>query len=217
MGEEQIWAQLELRSQNICQILAQALDGAGQDEDADRIGEGSKKLRLEDTNEGGDEGEEISAYANKMNGEDGEDSDDEEEEEEDYDSEDDGVDLGENVQALRDPSSEEEDEGKDAKRLELRNSKILIPKPRRGGHPDLDDGFFDLAEFNAETERAEAKSSSKGHLGDDNDNDEEEDDDSLDLFASMDGPAILDENDLESSGGTSRSILSFVCMSCSRT
>lgn len=196
MGEEQIWAQLELRSQNICQILAQALEGAGEDGDADMIGEGAKKLKLDDE-EGMDEGEDD------KDEEEDEDDDEEDEGEEDEESEDDAVDLGENVEALRDPSSEEEDDDEDNySAFSSLLSRSQKPKPsslkRRGGHSELDDGFFDLAEFNAETEAAEARSSSKGRLADDDDV-EDDDNESVDLFASVDGAANLE--DLGGSGG----------------
>lgn len=206
MGEEQLWAQLELRSQNICQILAQALEGAGEDDEADMMSEASKKLRLEDDDE---EEEDEDELLDVFRGQTGDDDDDEdsEEDEEDSDSGDDPADLGENVEALRDPSSEaEEDEDDevsiDALEKDLRRAGVSLPKRRRGGHSVLDDGFFDLAEFNAETEQAEAKSSSKGRLADE-DEDEDDETESVDLFASVDDAATFDEDDLESSGGTS--------------
>ena len=45
-------------------------------------------------------------------------------------------------------------------------------KGARSGHPELDDGFFSLAEFNAETEESEARVSSKGRLASDSEDDD---------------------------------------------
>lgn len=83
------------------------------------------------------------------------------------------VENAEDVIELRDPSSDDSED-------ELRSLKNL--KRKRGKHSELDDDFFDLAAFNAETEQAEARSSSNGRLGGEEDSDEDIDM-SVDLFA----------------------------------
>ena len=76
----------------------------------------------------------------------------------------------------------------------------------------MDDGFFSLAEFNAETEEAEARDVSKGRLGqdDDEDDDDNDADDHVDIFAAVDdvGQATFEEDDLEAGGGSWIHILS---------
>lgn len=77
-------------------------------------------------------------------------------------------------------------------------------EPLQGqGDFGLDDGFFDLNAFNTETEEAEARVVSSGHLGDEDDNSDDEM--SVDLFAPMDNLDHFDEGDLENnnSGGSS--------------
>lgn len=83
-------------------------------------------------------------------------------------------------------------------------------KPKGGGHPELDDGFFDLAAFNRETEEAEAKASSRGRLGKrDSDSEDEDLEDDVDMFAPIDDTTgAFDEEDLEGGSGGMR-ILSY--------
>ncbi|KAL1739173.1 hypothetical protein HDZ31DRAFT_69214 [Schizophyllum fasciatum] len=66
------------------------------------------------------------------------------------------------------------------------------PARRARGHPKLDDGFFDLAVFKAETEAAEARCVSRGRLDDEDGSDEDGDDMSVDLFAPVEAIAPLD-------------------------
>jgi U3 small nucleolar RNA-associated protein MPP10 len=204
---EQVWAQLELKSAGLCDTLRFALDATGA-ADPDELG-------LEDDDEGAgptkkarvravDEEEDLDmADLEDMEGFDSEEDedmdDDEDSEETDDDGEDaestDNEDLGEAIQPLRDPS-EDEDEGEGEggvgsslfSHIKSALKRADKPKPaRRGGHPELDDDFFSLAEFNAETERAEARKSSRGRLGGDDDDDEVPDTgEDLDLFAPVD-------------------------------
>ena len=62
----------------------------------------------------------------------------------------------------------------------------------------MDDGFFSLAEFNAETEEAEGENVSRGRLGQDDDDDDDADDD-VDFFAPVDdmSETLFEEDDLE--------------------
>ncbi|PIL31997.1 hypothetical protein GSI_06701 [Ganoderma sinense ZZ0214-1] len=224
MSHEQIWAELELRAQTVCDVLNYALDGPVRDgeseeegsEDDEDMDEGEaamvqrmKAMRQALLDEGFDladlEGIDVGEDDEADESEDSEDEDEDEDESEETD-EDEGdaeeMDLGEGVEELRDPSDvDEEDE------LEVNGPSFLSGgkrtlkiKLKRGGHPTLDDGFFDLAAFNAEIEAAESRSSSRGRLSKgDEDEDEDEDDpgEEVDYFASLDTPEAFDEEDLE--------------------
>ncbi|OBZ79155.1 U3 small nucleolar RNA-associated protein MPP10 [Grifola frondosa] len=186
-------------------------EGMTSDEEDDRE---IKKLRKEFLDRGLDPSilESLDLDAD-MDSEDEEDEDEDDDEGEDEDSEsqdeeseEDGeedVDLEEGIVELHDPSDEDEE---DDEGLELDKPSILKGgtralrwRPKPTSHPELDDGFFDLATFNAETEEAEAQAVSKGKLGKDDDDDEDDvgDDESVDLFASVDDTTTLDEADLE--------------------
>ncbi|KAI0639368.1 U3 small nucleolar ribonucleoprotein complex, subunit Mpp10 [Trametes polyzona] len=218
MGDEQIWAQLELRAQNMCEVLDYALDGPAEEpesdnEDQDRklkkmrealIAEGFDPEELEgmEFDDEGDEDEDEDSEDDEDEDEDDEEEESEEEEDNDDDGED--ADLGEGVEELRDPSDEEEDEDEPeiGEPSFLNGGKRTIKiKPRKGGHPELDDGFFDLAAFNAEIEAAESKSASRGRLSKDDDDEDEEEEEDIDYFASVDDQAAFDEEDLEDAGG----------------
>ena len=85
----------------------------------------------------------------------------------------------EGVAELRDESLDEEEEDE-------RPSFTPASPRRKGGHPGLNDGFFDLAEFNAETEEGEAGFISNGALDADSDG-VASDEDNIDYFAAIDG------------------------------
>ncbi|KAI8995597.1 U3 small nucleolar ribonucleoprotein complex, subunit Mpp10 [Trametes punicea] len=205
MSDEQIWAQLELRAQNVCDVLDYALDGPTEGVESDDEDEARKLKRVRQAliDEGFDlEGMEL----DEDDEESSETDEDEEGEEEEGEDEDDGedADLGEDVQELRDPSDEEDepDEPEIGEPSFLNGGKrtIKLKPPRRGGHPELDDGFFDLAAFNAEIEAAESKSVSRGRLSKDDDEEEEEEEEEVDYFASVDEQAQTEE-DLGNAGG----------------
>lgn len=207
MDDDQIWEQLDLRAKRICTTLEHALE-TGNDEDSDTEegeGKGLKKAfrNVDGTLEeaglddiGFDDDEDFL--------EDDESSDDDEHESEEGDSEDD-PDLGEDTVELHDPSDEEdegeEDDGHHASMADVLRIK-RFPKRKTGGHPELDDGFFDLASFNAETERAEARKVSRGRLGDGSDEDDSDENGSVDLFAPVDGVEGSEQSDPEQDGGT---------------
>ncbi|KAH9898432.1 U3 small nucleolar ribonucleoprotein complex, subunit Mpp10 [Cubamyces lactineus] len=214
MNDEQIWAQLELRAQNVCNVLDYALDGPAEEPGSDNEDEGRKlkKMRQALIDEGFDP-EELEGMDFGEDDEDEEgDSEDEEDEEddlegeesEDEEDEDDGDDaeLGEDVQELRDPSDDEDDDEPEIGEPSFLNGgkRTIKIKPRRGGHPELDDGFFDLAAFNAEVEAAESKNVSRGRLSKDDDEDSDEEDEEVDYFASVDDQPELDE-EVDNAGG----------------
>ncbi|KAI0778152.1 Mpp10 protein-domain-containing protein [Trametes elegans] len=220
MSDEQIWAQLELRAQNLCTVLDYALDGPAEEAESDNEEQERKlqKMRQALIDQGFDptqleglelvEGSEDDEDEDEESGED-EDEDDEEDKSEDEgedEGEDDGEDeeLGEDVQELRDPSDEEDEEAEPeiGEPSFLNGGKRTIKiKPRRGGHPELDDGFFDLAAFNAEVEAAESKKVSRGRLSQDDEDEDEDEDEDVDYFAAVDGQAANDEDGAEDAGG----------------
>ncbi|TFK89783.1 Mpp10 protein [Polyporus arcularius HHB13444] len=219
MSDEQIWAELELRAKNVCDVLDFALDGPAQEVDSGEEEDGEseeederdlKKMRQALIDEGFDPDElEGMGFDEDDDDDSDDDEEDEEEEEEEEDEEESGEDeadtedahFGEDVQELRDPSDEEDLEAGEPSFLSG-GKRTLNPKPKRGGHPVLDDGFFDLAAFNAEIEAAESKNVSRGRLSkDDDDEDEDEDAEPVDYFAPVDDTPAFDEEDLEDGGG----------------
>ncbi|KAL6309986.1 U3 small nucleolar ribonucleoprotein complex, subunit Mpp10 [Sparassis latifolia] len=206
MNEDQLWAQLELRSKNVCDMLEYTLDGdveSGDDVEGGEL-EGTKLRRvmmdedidMEDLE--GMEGMEVDGdKADDDEDDESESGDEEESGEEEHQGQ-------EDIAELRDPSDNDAD---------LENPSFLSGGKRTlrrkhnfGSHPELDDGFFDLATFNAETEEAEARSVSRGKLGkeDSDEDNEDEDAEAVDLFAPIDdNAAAFDEEDLE--GGPSES------------
>ena len=196
MKEDQIWAQLELKAANVCETLQQAFDAGDMDSrgglDIEDEEESSDSEELDDMEglEGGEEDWEM---------EDSEDGDIEEEEEEE-DSDSDPEELGEDVAELRDPSSDEMS-GEDDLEIDSnkRPSKKSSGKDRKR-HPELDDNFFSLAEFNAEIEEAESKNVTRGSLSKDSDSESDEDD-GLDLFAPVSDEEDTEEAMHQDSGG----------------
>ena len=230
MSDEQIWAELELRAQGVCEMLNYALDGEIRDAAEDEEGEGAEDARGKELErmrqaliaEGFDpaelegldlDGMEVDEDSEEDDDEEDEDSEDDEESDESED-EDDGedADLGEDVEELRDPSDEEELDVEEPSFLN--GGKRTLKLKRKGGHPVLDDGFFNLAEFNAETEAAESKNVSRGRLSKDDEDDEDEDEDaeSVDLFTPVDDPETFDEEDLENGGVCKGFFVDVLCL-----
>jgi U3 small nucleolar RNA-associated protein MPP10 len=191
MGTDQLWNQLELRAQGICELVNLVFEGEYPDPEAlekDSSQEEADEMEVDDD----DDDEWI--------------MEDEEMEEEEESSED-SI-LGEHIAPLSgssfDPSSRVADVGN----LDLdgpsnrANSKFGVPGKRKGPrHPTLDDDFFSISEFNREVDSAEAKSSSRGRLKDDSDEEE-----SVDLFADVPEDLTDDsEEDDEGDGDTSKS------------
>lgn len=205
MNDEQVWTQLDLRTKHICKTLEHVLKGDPDEEES--MEDGSSDDEYDDDE---DLNKMLKAMANGEvidfdapedadNSSSDEDvtgsSEGESDEGDEEDSEhEDG--LPESVTDLHDPSSDENDTGTD---FSSPPSKRKSRGSRSGKHPELDDTFFDLASFNAETEKAEAKSSSRGRLSEEGDSD---DDASVDLFAALEGEEDLNDNG-ESPGGKS--------------
>ncbi|KAG5653078.1 hypothetical protein H0H81_002458 [Sphagnurus paluster] len=203
MNDDQIWAQLDLRATHVCDTLERVLEGgpdgdrAENDED-ESMSEEEEDPRLTKALEAMENGEDIDfdslrdldlsdsdedAYLDESS-EMGSDDDGEDEE----GSLEDAEDFTEGVVDLHNPSSDES-EDEDSRRKPTKKVKLK-------GHSQLDDGFFDLASFNAETERAEARSFSKGRLGGQEDSDDDDDNMSINLFAPLDDD-VDDEGDDE--------------------
>ncbi|PCH33610.1 Mpp10 protein [Wolfiporia cocos MD-104 SS10] len=215
MNEDQLWAQLELRAKNVCGILRHALDDIGEslddsENEEEDLGKRKRKVVVdgEEVDLQGLEGLEMDS-----DGENGESEEEDEDEDEDEDEEDEDMeeeeeeegreeDLGEGVEELRDPSEEEDDEEDETVDLDKpsipSSSRRKAKGKARGGHPELDDGFFDLAAFNAETEAVEARAVSRGRLGGDGSDEDDENEELVDMFAPVDGDdAALGEDDGE--------------------
>ncbi|KIJ25602.1 hypothetical protein M422DRAFT_273415 [Sphaerobolus stellatus SS14] len=209
MDDDQVWAQMELRTGPLCDILRKVvIEQEIEDEEGEGMDDG-EELDMEDMEgmEGLVDDEEFDSdeeYYDEEGMDEDDDDDEEDDEEDEEDEEDDGSStLGEDVMTLRDPSDEEpsdKEDNEDAMDLDrpIRPlSKNKKGKQRAGGHPVLDDGFFSLAEFNAETEEAESKGVSRGRLSKDEDDEDDEDLDDVDIFAPVEDEEPFEEEDLE--------------------
>lgn len=182
MDEEQVWAQMSLKIENVCGMLGVLLEGdddVGQDE-VGKTSDSSAAFIYDQMQDASGENMDVDEEGDPLGSD--EDSEDSEDGEGlgtgDWDEE---SELNESMMELRDTSDDEslpEDTGSDP----------VQSRPRLKG--DLHDGFFDLPTFNAETEQAEAKASSAGQLADSDGSDDE----SLDLFAPV---SIGDDSDIE--------------------
>ncbi|KAG7089543.1 hypothetical protein E1B28_011216 [Marasmius oreades] len=224
MAEDQVWSQLDLKAKNICGILDYILESEqpesgdegpamSEDDDEEDLDE-ETEVRLIEALERVQKGERVDFGAlgledalGKFLSSQGSDEEEEEEEDDDDDEGDGSAEReGDGRVALRDSSSEEDEEEDEPKTmLDIISRSRRIPesqgkkaKPKSPAHQELDDGFFDLDAFNAETERAEAKRASSGRLNDDEDESSDEEG-SVDLFAPIDDfeAVAFDEEDLE--------------------
>ena len=191
MSEDQLWAQIDMRTKNVCDILNSVLEEGGplESEEGEEVDDGSESEEeetemLDVSAAHGDEDD----WSDEDNA-----SDEEEDDEDEY-----GLGGGEQVESiaeLRDPSSDEDSEPT-SPRVKLKSHK---KGAKHGGHPQLDDDFFNLAAFHAEIEAAEARSSGRGRLGD-SDEDEESEDEVIDMFAPIEDQSLEDSLGDESRG-----------------
>ncbi|KAM6498141.1 U3 small nucleolar ribonucleoprotein complex, subunit Mpp10 [Amanita muscaria] len=183
MSEDQIWAQLDIRTKNMCDILHLVIED-------DPLESGDENENEEDEDE-----DEDSLLDNTMPvlGEEEEwsgEEDDSEDEEDEAGTESGEEEQAETIAELHYLSSEEDDE------QTSRKITLKLPKKRvkSSGLSELDDGFFDLADFNAETEAAEAMSSTRGRL-DGADEEASDDEEQLDYFAPVDQSQSAEDED----------------------
>ncbi|KAF9453783.1 Mpp10 protein [Macrolepiota fuliginosa MF-IS2] len=197
MDPEQVWMQLDLRAQSICNLLEFALETGKSGEEElsgeEEAGEGADEDdNLRKVLEAIENGEEVDLEA--LRDEFWEEMDEDESEAESDESEDmddaNGEHEVEDVVHLH--SSDEEHPDSDAQNtlFDLIKTSARSKKKKSAAH-GLNDDFFDLDAFNAETERAEAKSSSRGRLTEDSDSEDETM--SMDLFAPVDDEAEENE------------------------
>jgi U3 small nucleolar RNA-associated protein MPP10 len=204
MSEDQVWEQLDIRNKNICQMLELILDGQEEDGELELSTE-----RFEQTLEDGEDFDFDDFPDSDEDSLDQSDDDEEDTESESGDAEDVGA---EDVVGLRNSSSSEDNDQDEIPPsvidVTLKHNASLSKKRGERSQAQLDDGFFNLASFNAETERAEAKTSSSGHLGGEGDSDD--DDISLDLFAPLDQVEQSHDQDNIEEGGEGREIRSLL-------
>jgi hypothetical protein len=200
MDDEQIWEQLDLRTNTICRVLDFVLDGEAEQKDGNTTGvedEYDARLlkALKDLER---EGVDL----NDLMGEDSESSSDQPSSHSQSSGSPSGSDLEddegeESYSSLHDPSGDEDDDDEvEPPVLHSLNQSSQKKRSRKknAAVSELDDDFFNLAEFNADTERTGARSSSKGRLAEDDESDEDMD---IDLFARIDPVENFDEEDLE--------------------
>jgi U3 small nucleolar RNA-associated protein MPP10 len=172
LDKDQIWAQLELRAQHVCKVLECALGGTEEPNEYST----SSTTTTDNTGEisSDEDGSDISSEESN--------SDSEMDEEVGGSN---AEDMEERVTELRDESVDEDEDEE-----EWTEAGRIPPTRTKGSYSGLDDGFFHLAEFNAETEEAEAGFVSNGAL--DADSNASAEDEDIDYFASIDGQLQID-------------------------
>jgi U3 small nucleolar RNA-associated protein MPP10 len=190
LEEEQVWAQLELRTKHVCELLDVLLDGEGpaMDEDEDELRQamedGGFFLDEEDEQDDEDEDEDEDDMYGEYEVEDEDDS----MEEESLDGDE------EFIGGIRDEESDSEGES-ESEAASMPTIRIP-PRRKQKQRSEVDDDFFDLADFKAEIEKAESKSSSRGHLAEEDESEDEGLND-VDLFAPVDGLEDVEEEDMK--------------------
>ncbi|KAJ3526875.1 hypothetical protein NMY22_g9997 [Coprinellus aureogranulatus] len=187
LDEEQIWAQLDIRTKHMCEVLDVVLEGElPEDEEMGEEEDEFARAMREEGIEFDDE-DDSEEYSNE---------DEDEEDSEDSEDSEEGEDEDETYEGFGEEDGEEDmmelDNGSDesGSSAEEETSAQLIPRKRKKGKgptSELDDGFFNLNSFKAEIEKMEAKSSSRGHLAAEDDSEEEDFDNEVDLFAPVEG------------------------------
>jgi U3 small nucleolar RNA-associated protein MPP10 len=120
-------------------------------------------------------------------------SEDSQEDEEDED--DDESSLSDEQEGSLQDSDQDALEDEDEEERSLFDSDSRPTKSRKKFTSPLDDGFFSLQDFNAETEEGESRKASRGNL---NEEEDDEDEESVDLFASVENEGVdFEEEDVE--------------------
>jgi U3 small nucleolar RNA-associated protein MPP10 len=177
LDKEQIWAQLELRAQHVCKMLECALGNAEEPTEHST----SSTATSDDTGKSSSDED----GSDMLSGE----GDGDSEMDEDVDGSS-VEDIEERVAELRDESVDEDEDEEEW----TKGGRILPSSAKtKGSHSGLDDGFFDLTEFNAETEEAEAGFVSNGALDADSDGASSAEDE-IDYFTSIDGQLQADDD-----------------------
>lgn len=198
----------------MCEVLDAVLEGElPEDEDQDALDRAELMRALEEEDSFDEDGD---SYEDEDEEEDSMDDsfEDESDEEEDFhgfgDGEEGVMDLDEGSSEESDGSHSEGGDSDESMREEETVPRTVPRKRKRGVTSELDDGFFDLSSFKAEIEQAEARSSSRGHLADEDDSEDETD--SIDLFAPVEESGDGEEDD-EAKGRLifTRLILSLTC------
>lgn len=196
MTHQQIWTQLEMRTSRISDAINAVTRGVSiadhttpGEADVEEEEEFENEEDMDDSDEGDADpeiwGNEDTDIAEEQEGR---------EDQHSQSSHEDFVEGPERLDALRDASSDSSDHESSHRTT---YSPLAKETARRQPHRELDDGFFKLSEFNAETEEAEARATSRGHLAEGSD-EESLDEEEIDLFGSVDAPPNdFDEQDLE--------------------
>ncbi|TFK30473.1 Mpp10 protein [Coprinopsis marcescibilis] len=197
LEEEQVWAQLDLRTQHLCELLDVVLEGELVSQDSGDEDEDFRKslqtagFSIDDSDSEEDSGSED------------EDSHSDEDSSQDDVAIDGGDDSMDDVNGFEETLGEDEDEGSEDRdegpqyetlREEVAPTISQFRKRKRGAS-QVDDDFFDLTAFNSEVDKAEAKRSTRGHLAAEDESDDESDLDSVDLFAPVGDDIEAEEED----------------------
>jgi U3 small nucleolar RNA-associated protein MPP10 len=199
MDGQQIWNQLDLRTDVLCKVLKSVMGGEAPDGGLEEAyGEDIEAEDVEEDNDDllgiGDSEADFEGAIVEHEGSEETDEEDEEEEVESSFSDEDFTDGPERLDMLRDPSPGPIGEFEPN---ETGSSKSKKQHARTTIHTKLDDGFFSLSEFNEETEASEARATSKGRLTS-SDSEEEGLKEDIDLFAPVEQVHDpFDEGDLE--------------------
>ncbi|KAF9044727.1 Mpp10 protein [Hymenopellis radicata] len=186
--KQQVWAQLDLKAKHMSELLERALEPEPQDLASDDEG---RDEALSKALEALSKGEQSDFDFGDLALEDDDDMDEfssgrrEEEESSDEEPHEEGVmDLKQGDSSDEDAFDDEFAAGPSRQRRKSKKSR---------SSSELDDGFFDLRAFNADSEAAESRAVSNGRL----DGDEDSDDESIDLFAPVNDDEGFEEADLE--------------------
>ena len=192
MDQDQVWAQLDLKASNVCKTMVELFgpdipeESGGQEDgdDSEEDEDGSDNVLdgMDDFNNM-DVGSEDDLDGEDSEGDSSEGPASPEDEDEDGEDQDQNEDEMVSLREEEDEDESESDEDGSDSLEESENGRTTKGRGRR--HAELDDDFFNLSEFNAETMESESRRVTRGRLGrsDDGDDDDEEEEEEIDLFA----------------------------------